>query len=334
MSIRALAGPLFGLTLLFPSASSGAGPAQQTPPPIRLVAFTNEPREPEFGEVFELYLQLRMAPDLVAFIPDTLLPAPDAFNAGRGRWTTEPGPADSIDVRATYYVMGVMNGGVELPTLEVFMRPAAPGESPGPRRAVELTAAPEANVGITSTVLEIGGVLVLVPAEMAGEGAAIDPRPPADVLGGDWSPWLIGAVAVGVVAALLLVGIVIAWKRSAPPPMPVVGVSSRAEALQELERLLSLGWHRDGRIDEFYDATTRVLRQLSEREEPDWRLALTSSELVAQIEGRFGAGLVEKLRPAVWSAERVKFGTHRPSAGTAEQDWTVIRDWIRALPEA
>jgi hypothetical protein len=116
--------------------------------------------------------------------------------------------------------------------------------------------------------------------------------------------------------------------------MPVVGVSSRAEALRELERLLALGWHQDGRIDEFYDATTRVLRQLSEREEPDWKLALTSSELVSRIEGRFGAGLVEKLRPAIWSAERVKFGTHRPTPGTAEQDWTVIRDWIRALPEA
>jgi len=333
VSLRALDGLVLGCALVLANATA-AETSAQTPPPIRLVAFTNEPREPEFGEVFELDLQLRMAPDLVAFLPDTLLPAPDAFNAGRGRWTTEPGPADSIDIRATYYVIGVLNGGVELPTLEVFMRPAAPGETPGPRRAVELTAAPEANVGITSTVLEIGGVMVQVPSEMAGQEAAIDPRPPADVLGGDWSPWLIGAVAVGAVAAVLLVGIFVAWRRSTPPSVPVVGVSSRAEALAELERLLALGWHLNGRVEEFYDATTRVLRQLSEREEPDWKLALTSSELVSRIEGRFGPGLVEKLRPVVWSAERVKFGTHRPTPAAAEQDWTVIRDWIRALPEA
>jgi hypothetical protein len=119
MSCRAFAGFMVGAALLLPRAAS-AQALGQTAAPIRLVAFTNEPREPEFGEVFELYLQLRMAPNLVAFIPDTLLPAPDAFNAAPGTWTTEAGPADSIDVRATYYVMGVMNGGVELPTLELL----------------------------------------------------------------------------------------------------------------------------------------------------------------------------------------------------------------------
>ena len=35
--------------------------------------------EPEFGKVFELFLQLRLSPDLVTFVPDTLLPAHDAF---------------------------------------------------------------------------------------------------------------------------------------------------------------------------------------------------------------------------------------------------------------
>jgi hypothetical protein len=189
-------------------------------------------------------------------------------------------------------------------------------------------------VGLRSSVLEIGGVLVQVPAEMAGREAAIEPRPPADVLGGEFSPWLIAAVLVGVLALVALGWILLSGGWSAPAEASIHGGSPRAEALHELERVLALGWHTDGRVDEFYDATTNVLRRLSEQEEPDWSRALTSSELVARIEGRWGAGAVTRLRPTVWSAERVKFGTDRPDAAAAEHDWTVVRDWIRELPES
>ncbi|MGE0158199.1 MAG: hypothetical protein AB7T31_02235 [Gemmatimonadales bacterium] len=314
--------------------SAAAYMASQTPGPVRLVAFMNEPMEPEFGKVFELFLQLRLAPDVVTFVPDTLLPAPNAVSAGPAHWTTEPGPADSIDVRATYYVMGLANGGVELPTLELWTRPPAPGEAGGPRPASELGDSLARRDELRRIVLEIGGAMIQVPSEMQGEDAAIDPHPPADVLGGEWSPWRIGAVAVGVLAVLALGWIFLSGRWSAAAHVPVLGASPRAEALRELDRLLALGWHTDGRVYEFYDATTNVLRQLSEHEQPDWSRALTSSELVARIEGRWGRDAVTSLRPAVWSAEWVKFGTDRPTAAAAERDWTVIRDWIRGLPES
>jgi hypothetical protein len=313
-------------------SSAAAYVAYQTPAPARLVGFTNEPMEPEFGKVFELFLQLRLSPDLVTFVPDTLLPAHDAFSAGAGSWTTEPGPADSIDVRATYYVMGLANGGVELPTLELWLRPPREDERPGARPASELGDSLARGEETRRLVLELGGVMIQVPSEMQGQEAAIDPHPPADVVGGEWSPWLIGAVAVGVIGLAAVAWIFLAGRWSGPGHVPVLSVSPRTEALRELERLIALGWHTDGRVDEFYDATTSVLRRLSEREEPDWSLALTSSELVARIEERWGTGTVEKLRPAVRSAERVKFGTYRPTADAAERDWTVIRDWIRELP--
>lgn len=319
---------------LLAAGSAAADVAFQTPTPARLVAFTNEPLEPEFGKVFELYLQLRLAPDVITFVPDTLLPAPDAFSAGAGHWTTESGPADSIDVRATYYVMGLANGGVELPTLELWTRPVRAGEEPGPRPASELGDSLPRDADLRRHELVIGGAMIQVPAEMQGQEAAIDPRPPADVLGGEWSPWLVAALVVGGIALVALAWIFLTGRFLSQAQAPMLSSSPRAEALRELDRLLALGWHTDGRIDEFYDATTNVLRHLSEREEPDWSRALTSSELVARIEGRWGAGAIDKLRPAVWSAERVKFGTHRPSADVAERDWTVIRDWIRQLPDS
>jgi hypothetical protein len=327
MSVRILA-----VMVLLCAVGRTPAVAYQSPSPARLVAFINEPLEPEFGKVFELYLQLRFAPNVVAFVPDTLLPARDAFSAGPGRFTTETGPADSIDVRATYYVMGLANGGVELPTLELLTRPAAPGESPGPRPASAL--ADSMRVGMRRDVLTIGGVMIQVPSEMQGQEASIDPHPPADVLGGEWSPWLIAAVAVGGIALVTAAWLLFTTRLPVRAHAPLLGTSPRTEALRELDRLLALGWHADGRLEEFYDATTNVLRQLSEREHADWSRALTSSELVARVEERWGAGAVARLRPTVWSAERVKFGTHRPDAAAAQQDWTVIRDWIRELPQS
>lgn len=322
------------------AALCGASPAHaafQEPTPVRLVAFTNEPREPEFGQVFELNLSLRFAPDVVAFVPDTLLPDVNAFSAGSGRWTAvEAVGTDSIDVQATYPVMGLLTGGIQLPWLEILSRPAAAGETPGPRPASELDALGDAARGrLRRTVVEIGGALILVPKEMQGEDAAIAPRPPADVLGGDWSVWLFAASGVSVAALLLLGGMFVAARRAESRAGALaVAADPRQEALLELDRLLGLGWHANARVAEFYDSTTAVLRRLSEVEEPDWRRALTSSELVDRMQERWGDGRVAKLRPAIWTAERVKFGTHRPGPKAAEADWTAVRDWIRELPEA
>ncbi|MDH3285914.1 MAG: hypothetical protein OEQ13_14370, partial [Acidobacteriota bacterium] len=113
----------------------------------RLVAFTNEPREPEFGEVFQLNVQVRVAPGVVAFLSDTLAEAANSVSAGPGTWTIEPGPGDSVDVRASYPVMGLLPGGVELPLIELWTRPASASETAGVRAASELPgtdlAAPE-----------------------------------------------------------------------------------------------------------------------------------------------------------------------------------------------
>jgi hypothetical protein len=326
--------------------SAGAAPlraqaAAQGPPTARLVAFTNEPREPELGEIFALNLQVRLAPGVVAFFPDTLVPAPDAASAGAGTWELGLAPGDSVDVRATYPVIGLDPGGVELPTLEVWIRPAEAGEQAGPRSLASLDAAgsgdtvdPATVPGLERVVIPIGGALIMPLREMTeAADAGLMPRPPADVLGGQWSLWLMGSVGLGVVALVLLGWLFLAGRRAAHAGGPVTRLSPRAEALSELDRIRGLGWHANGRVVQFYDATTGVLRRFADRTEDGCGTFLTSSELLGRLERSFGAERVAGLRDAVWSAERVKFGTHRPGPPAAEEDWSVVRGWIAELPE-
>jgi hypothetical protein len=102
-----------------------------------------------------------------------------------------------------------------------------------------------------------------------------------------------------------------------------------------LDRIRDLGWHTNGRIVDFYDATTGVLRHYAERRDPTrWRTALTSTELLARLRERAGPAAVEPLDSTVWTAECVKFGGREPGAEAAEKDWSTVRDWIANEGEA
>jgi hypothetical protein len=344
----ALAGPagcaLLALLAGAPGAVHAAQATQEAPPPVRLVAFTNEPREPELGEIFALNLQVRLAPGVVAFFPDTLVPAPDAVSAGPGTWELGLAPGDSVDVRATYPVIGLDPGGVLLPSLEVWTRPAGPGEEGGPRTVASLAAEagsgrgtlvdPATVVGLERNVVLIGGALIMPLRAMteAADGGLM-PRPPADVLGGRWSPWLVSAIAVGVGAVALLAWLLLAGRERSAAIAPVFRPPPRAEALGELDRLRSLGWHANGRVVDFYDATTGVLRRFADRTSDDCGTFLTSTELLGRLAERWGTDQVAALRDAVRSAERVKFGSDRPAPNAAEADWATVRSWIEELPE-
>jgi hypothetical protein len=294
----------------------------------RLVAFSNEPREPEFGEVFQLEVQVRVAPDVVAFLSDTLAEAANSVSAGPGTWSVTPGPADSVDVRATYPVMGLLPGGVELPLIELWTRPAAAGEVAGVLSARDVDAAALESPEVEHAMLYLGGVFIMPPSEMTGDDATLMPRPPADVLGGERSPWLVAALALVGLGVVAVAWILLGGREGAGAPVPVA-LSPRAEALRELDRIRELGWHTNGRVAEFYDATTGVLRHYAERREPaQWRTALTSTELLARIGERWGPEAVEPLGPAVWTAECVKFGGREPGTAAAEADWSSVREWI------
>ncbi len=294
----------------------------------RIVAFLNEPREPEFGEVFDLEVQVRVAPDVVAFLSDTMTDAASSVSAGPGTWTVTVGAADSLDVRATYPVMAFLPGGVELPFVELWTRPLRPGESATVRPSSELPDADRNAPDVEHAQLYLGGIFVMPPSEMIGDDAMLEPRPPADVLGGERSAWLVAALLLLAVAGGTVAWVVLAGRSARAGSPPPLELSPREEALRELDRIRELGWHTNGRVADFYRATTDVLRYYAERREPSrWRTALTSSELLDRLR-EHGGTEIEPLDATVWTAECVKFGGRRPDPGTAQADWSLVRDWI------
>jgi hypothetical protein len=306
--------------------------AQQDPSEgFRLVELRIAPETPTFGESFELQLTLRAAPEVMLLLPDTLVPSEVAQSYGPGSWRTTPAVGDSTDVLAAYPAIGYREGRLDLPVLQLWTRPSRAGADPV-RRAGE----GQLLAGDRAQTVMLGAVVIPELAAMADSGAVLVPRPPADVLGGNWSVWLI--LGVGVVSMAGIVGA----GRAAPRWWAATGgalltrwrqKSPRDLALIELDHLRSLGWHRNGRLDEFYASTTGVLRRFVHEIEPPLSTALTSTELLSEIESRWGAKRAEGLREAIGTAETAKFGAHRPSAENAEADWTSVRDWIRSAPE-
>ena len=311
--------------------------AQVAGPGARLVGFTIEQQEPEFAQVIDLGLTIRLDPQIMVFVPDTLVPGEASVSAGPGEWTVAEGPADSVDVRARYPIMGFLNGRVELPEVELWIRPAMAGEEGGARPVSELA---EASAVETSSVrrlqIPLGAIQIVPLREMAEAGNVLNPRPPADVLGGEWSAWLIAAIALSLATGAAVVWLV--WSRwreiSATRGLGLERLSPRLRALRDLDEIFSLQLPEEGRFPEFYNRTTGALRRYSEEYESDWGIALTSTELLGRLRDRWGPPSVESLDDAVPIAEWVKFGTYEPGIEVAEGHWRSIRDWIERVPES
>ena len=306
------------------------------PSEARLVGFTMEPESPKFGQAFDLRITVRIGPGVVAFLPDTLVPGDASVSAGSGDWSETSGPADSVDIRASYPVMGFLSGAVELPSLELWTRPAGAGEVGGARPARDLVdVGPVLDDELQPILISVGATEIIPLAEMAEASGDLFPRPAADVLGGQWSIWFPSAV-VTAIAGVSLAWLLISRRRLASRGGAELNGgdrSPRGEALRELDRIRGLGWHTEGRMVEFYDASTGVLRRFSEQEQAECGIALTSSELLVRLQGSWGSNSVEDLGSAVSVAERVKFGGYGSEVETAEGHWKAIRDWIEGMAQ-
>jgi hypothetical protein len=325
-------GVAFGLVAVGGARAQSVDPTSEA----RVVGFTVDPVRPEFGEVFDLTITFRIGPGVVAFLPETLVPGDAAFSAGAGMWSEAAAPVDSVDIRASYPVMGLMDGQVRLPSLELWTRPVGSGESGGARPASDFE---DAGTAIGSdfrrVVIPIGALEIVPLVELDAAGDDLFPRPAADVLGGQYGIWFLPTLGATALAMILLAWVLVSRRRLANQADSEEGEhSARSLALLELDRIRSLGWHTQGLMTEFYDASTGVLRRFSGQEEAQWGIALTSSELIERLRGRWGSSSVEDLGSAVSVAEWVKFGGHRSEAGLAESHWTTIRDWIDGRGES
>lgn len=316
-----------------PLGASAAGPIRQAgptgqPPPVdgrlsgtRVLELRVEPESPVFGEVFRVHVTIRVPRRSDLTLLDTLGSSNFFRSAGPGTWTEEEAPGDSLDVRAVFPVLPFRDGLRQLPGL--LVEHGGAGAAPG------LDSPPER--------VALGSVEVRPMAGFGPQGSGGPPRPPADVVGGSWSIWMIlaaGTILLGVLglARSLLKGGFGRAREAVSPPVEGTGALGRDEALRRLDEIRDAGWHRNGRIDDFYRASTDTLRRFVEGTDPAWNASLTSSELLDRAADRWGPSRLVRLPTTVERAEWVKFGGARPDPEDAEEDWTVIRNWIREAP--
>jgi hypothetical protein len=325
--------PLAGAVEQVPAGSDdqAGAPTALTP---RVVEFRIEPDSVAVGEPFDLVFVLRFGPGTAVLMPDTLLPAEGARSLGAGAWTSREAAGDSMDVQGTYPMIGFQQGLVTLPAVDLLLGPANTSTT---ERVARASAANlfAGQAGYVPYAAVLGAIRLQEYAPLANADSALVPRPAADVVGGEWSVWLLfGLIAAAVVGAGGLGAWATGWWSRLISPLlgRTRSHSPRQEALRELDRIRALGWHRNGRVDDFYAASTGTLRHYAGRIDTVWVPALTSGELLRELEGRWGEKRVAPLVSAVHTAERVKFGLHRPEGDAAEADWKAIREWINAGP--
>jgi len=314
------------------------GQAVEVAPQVRLVEFGTVPDRPGMGEPFELHLTLRLQPRAVGFLEGVLPSSAHAEGTGPGSFSVIAAVGDSIDLLAAFPMIAFRSGVVGLPDLPLNFLPATDQGEGGWHWEQGEPSAPARAPGPDGTAVRLRlGAIQVASVLPADPGDPIVPRPAADVLGGDRSHlgraglvllWL--AAGLGAATLILVAGRTLRSRNEAVRS----GDSARSMALAGLDRVLAEGWHREGRMPDFYRAITRAMRTFAASLDAEWGADLTMREVVAGVMLRWGPDLAGGLASSVARAERVCFGDERPSLQAAEEDWRQIRDWVRDTPGA
>lgn len=254
------------------------------------------------GDPFRAVLRIDIPPGTEVVLPDSLTPTEDIENAGRVR-TRRDSTAAGVNVVAAYPLTAWRTGPLTITDLKVILKSTS-----GDRT-------------ITVKMPQFNVVSVL-PADTTN----IQPKPPKDVLGKDrlWWPWLLLAIAIASAIAIAYWF----WRKKKNKPVaeePVAMVLPRDRALQELERIRTLGLAREGMYKRHYTLVSEVLRQYMETVDANWIGGLTTDEL-----SRLTRSSVE-VKPAIRvlrSADMVKFAAAPSTTDEAEGDLDRARDWI------
>ena len=327
----ALLGPFaFGALVLGTLVSAAGVSGQETRTP-RVTDVTLSPDTVGIGDRFQVELTMVLPDGTVAFAPDSIVAA--GFEpVAPVEWSATQVAAGGVELTVTYPLIAFDVGPVEVPEFEVFTASASEAGSAG------LTE-PDATLG-SWTALQTGGSVPsirmhVVPARELWVTSAfgvddvaqgIQPRPPADVVGGnrDWPATLL-MLGFGVVLLSVVTLSTQEWRQRNDRVSNELA-DPRAAALLALDQLLAEGAHRSGRMRDFYARSSEIVRRFVEGLSHAWGPSYTSSELMASL-SRLSDGN-EDLVVEMLEAEVVKFSTTRPDESTAERHWRVLRTWV------
>ncbi|HSH76795.1 MAG TPA: hypothetical protein VLA09_13990 [Longimicrobiales bacterium] len=330
-------------SVLLLSAVVAGAPLAQTPSrtPAGVTAQFSADTVP-MGEAFELRVSLPVEPGRVVYFPDTL-PANDyVVSLAPVRWSADAGSAGGAQLRLVYPLIPFRSGTVPVPGVDVLTVPATgetgldsiPGGSViGPWSEAPLgRSSPAQRTRFARRAVWV--TPVFAPRDLV-EGIA--PRPSEDVVGSSWH-W--PSLSLALVLSFLLAGIVVSttseWRTarrssgSAPARHPPATLeAARRDAMEELDRLLKAGLHREGRSQELYTRSSHVVRRFLERLDSAWGPDLTSSEVMDRLEALMGPSATRSLAEEMSEAEIVKFGRLRPAAPVAEEHLLTLLGWLR-----
>ena len=293
------------------------------------------------GDVFELYVEIRVPSGSAVYFPDTVASAFGLESFRTVDWESEAFGGGGI-LRLVYPLIAFQVGLVPVPGLDVFVGPATGIEGPsfdtgsviGEWSGVASDSGLEA---LERVPVARQAIWIASPIHLDDISAGLEPRLPSDVLGANWDwPSLIVIVSLSIVFLVAITPMVRKMLTDQGGQEELLDASLGLDpalarwqaALDELDRILSLGLHLTEDMEEFYGCSSRVVRTYVEGLDSAWGPSFTSSELMVQLRRGVNGSSVN-LYGSMDMAEVVKFGRLRPDADSAERDWRVLRNWVK-----
>jgi hypothetical protein len=288
------------------------------------------------GDVVEVRVSVVVPPGSAVHFPDRLPATETMESRGPVRWEAEAAD-DGALVRLTYPLIAFGLGNVPIPGFEVVIGPVnrAAGAASLPGGSVigtwdQVPASDDAStLRVSVAPLEVRVASVF---ELEGVLAGVGPMPAADVLGPDWGSSSVVLVLVSSSALIVMLVWVTRTRlllRAGGNGSSVTVVSpleaGRRAALEELDGLLALGLHTNGRAREFYSMSSAIVHRYVELFDASFSPSLTTTELMRCLGIRRSDRWVEVLTSEMTSAEVVKFGRLRPDVAAAEMHWHAVR---------
>ncbi len=154
-------------------------------------------------------------------------------------------------------------------------------------------------------------------------------KPPADVVGGNWS--LTEKIAAASLLLAVLIGALLYVRRrgrATPVPQPEP-IPPRERALAGLDVLARCGLIEAGELKGFYSELALIMRRFLAETDGRWGLDLTTLQLMASVASDGIADPdVRTLEALLSEADLVKFARLRPTATEATAALNVARAWV------